>query len=336
VKVSNEEPIVFVTGMMRTGTTFVQKVLNNHPSMKVGYQPNFSRFLELKKDFLKTIGVETQFPLEHRFGDSMYNQSQFEKFVLEKLIDSGLEGLIPCVNYDSNITHSGSKEVLCEEFIPSLLSLGVQVIHIIRHPFDVIRSMNMGASKKFVGMSRPLLFDLRNWRKSAAYQILCSDAQGYHPVRYEDLIEDTLGFFDGLFEKLGLLPVTGQIIGSLQDDNGNLWKGNSSFSNSSERGEIVLSKDTMRYISTVCRPEMKWLGYEGEWGKDSSVTDLYEYVEINPVERSNLPIDYSYSDLNLDAEARRIEVLCDPKSTWDRKLFFSEKVFKELRSVVMT
>ena len=321
--------------MLRAGTTFVQKVLNNHPAMKVDYQPNFNRFLQLKKDFLKTIGVETQFPLEHRFGDSMYNQSQFEKFVLELLMESGLEYLIPFVNSDSNITHSGSKEVLCEEFIPSLLDLGVHVIHIIRHPFDVIRSMSMGASKAFVGRSRPLLFDLRNWRKSVAYRILCSDAQRYHPVRYEDLVGDTLGSFDGLFEKLGLLPVTGQIIESLQDDNGGLWKGNSSFSSSSERNEIALPKDTRRYISTVCRPEMKWLGYEGEWSKDSSVAELSGYVEINPIERSNLPIDFSSSNLNLDHEARRIEVLSDSTSTWDSKLFFSEKVFKGLSAVAM-
>jgi len=335
VNVSEEGPIVFITGMLRAGTTFVQKVLNNHPAMKVGYQPNFHRFLELKKDFLKSVGVETQFPLEHRFRDSMYNQSHFEKYVLDFLRESGLEYLIPVVNPDSHITHSGSKEVLCEEFIPSRLELGVDVIHIIRHPFDVIRSMSMGSSKTFVGMSRPLLFDLRNWRKSVAYRILCSDVQGYHPVRYEDLVGDTLGCFDCLFEKLGVLPATGQIIGSLQDDNGGLWEGNSSFSDSVERSEISLPIETRGYISTVCRPEMKWLGYEGERDKDSSVTDLSGYVEINPVERSNLPPDYSSSKLNLDAEARRIEAVSDSTSTWDRQLFFSEKVFKELRSVVM-
>ena len=58
---------IFITGLYRSGTTLVDKILQNHPENFIASQPISSLFYEVKKQFLQSINKATNFPLGNLF-----------------------------------------------------------------------------------------------------------------------------------------------------------------------------------------------------------------------------------------------------------------------------
>lgn len=323
---------VFVTGMLRSGTTLVQKMLDNHPEISVAYQPAFSRFVECKHRFLARKGIRTVFPLEHRFDDSMYSQQEFDRYLCEEYSGQHWSELLPAVE---GTRASGSKEVLCEEFIPAFLTDKIHVLHLVRHPADVIKSLSYGRAKEFAGELRPLLFDLRNWRKSVGYAIHCSDHSHYQLVRFEDLLNYQASDYDRIFQWLGVERKAENLLaGPLRDHEGKVWSGNSSFADSSERHTIHLPAATRDYIETVCFPEMRYCEYLNREHVPYDAGRLEEYEELSQITRGEFPSDYSTSKVNIAREIERLDYLCDHESEYSARHFFSERVFRRLKAEV--
>ena len=164
---------------------------------------------------------------------------------------------------------AGSKEIICEEYIPWFLSHHKLIIHIIRDPRDIIASLSQGDGRAFMGSVRPALYTLRMWRKSAAFSFAFSGEPHYHLVRYEDLVTNPLPVLNQIADFLGVAPFSQDWFSEgIHDQEGNLWKANSSFEayrlispDSMGKYPSRLSPEMIQYIELVCFPEMKLLGY---------------------------------------------------------------------------
>lgn len=254
----------FITGLYRSGTTLLQKVLQNHPKIFSVDQPMPVLYSYLKTVFYDKKGVVKNNVLGTLFNNSNYELSELSEFVdnytisdFEKILKQAKEfsgvksdrvfnifnDLIPdkLVNVYSQICDSlskeynkfhvdykGTKEIIAEEYIPYFLNKNIKVILIIRDIRDVINSMVMGRGADFIGDIRPTLFNIRNWRKSVAYSIAYKNNPNFLSIKYEDLVTDpslTLSKILDFFGTDGFDYINTE----LKDHNLEAWSGNSSF-----------------------------------------------------------------------------------------------------------
>jgi hypothetical protein len=187
----------------------------------------------------------------------------------------------------------------------------MKVFCIVRDPRDMIFSTNTG---KEMGLIRPTLFYLRNWRKSVAFSLTYQSHPNFYFLKYEDLIENFSNHLNKISKFLGIKEYSKGLI-DLKDQYGNTWKSNSSFDSfegisSSPVGRYKLGMDehTIRFIETFCYPEMKTLGYNPDYVNEMNYNMelLNGLQEPYPIERSDFPKDYSVSKINLDLEKFRI------------------------------
>jgi len=222
---------LLITGCYRSGTTLTEKLLHSHPDVCVASQPFPILYFYVKKAFLKAKGLERRYPLDHRFLEDGYSQDDFDQFLLsheltrsdidtvfDQLEDYKLGLWTPAVlqlrdrisegtfwSLFRQITRllseilekpaavvRGVKEVLCEEYIPHLLSKGAQVVVVIRDPRDMISSLDFRVRDNMTGDHRPILYSLRAWRKSVAYALACEHHGNMVWFRFEDLVTDLM------------------------------------------------------------------------------------------------------------------------------------------------
>lgn len=247
-----------ITGMLRSGTTLVQNSLDLVDGIACSNQGFSSLFFDSKKEFFTKIGIDSYHVLSNYFPAS-HTAQQFSTF----LEDSAFKN-----EYETKLRQNrllGNKEVLMEEFLP-YLSGHIKIILILRNPLDVITSLHYGNYEKYVGMHRPLLFDIRNWRKSVAFSILLKNNPNVFILKYEELV---MSFNKKINEICKFL--TGDAT-EIPDQKINKIKvtlsSNSSFENtgslsmhSINRFEQHLPEHIIELVNTYCFPEMKYLNY---------------------------------------------------------------------------
>jgi len=372
---------LFVTGLHRSGTTLLEKILLNHPQVFVASQPAPILYYEIKSIFLQSKGLKRQYPLDTLFGEREYTQEEWKAFLLsfqiskELLREVGLrmktyEGQLMKQVVDQwdkikegkflevyqqilqlsfqlsspkEILYSGSKEIMCEEYIPYFLDQGVKVFCIIRDPRDMILSTNSG---KEMGLIRPTLFYLRNWRKSVAFALTYQAHPNFCFIKYEDLISN---FSDHLNKITRFLDIEeyAKNFTELKDQSGKTWDSNSSFdsfqgisSGPIGRYKQGMNEETIRFIETFCYPEMKTLAYATDFVNQQSYNpDLLNGLqEPYPMERTDFPKDYSVNKFNLDLEKLRILYLTmkEPITVKDIPSYFiTEQVFERLTRSIL-
>jgi len=255
--------LFFITGMLRTGTTLLDKLLHNHPEARSLSQPAQPLFLYCKKRFLEQAGLPVNYLiLSHYFAEKNYQPETFKAFLnefqlndeqlsyvnaeIEKLRQkntfftkaaalqrephSSFLGLYKQLVEDENdpALAAGLKESLSEEYMPYLLEHGVKCIVVFRDPRDTMASSYFGSGKKYTGPAKPLLLMLRNWRKSLAFALELAKDKNFLSVRYEDLVADTNGSMERITSFLGLSSVDFTQM-ELKNQDGQAWSGNSSF-----------------------------------------------------------------------------------------------------------
>jgi hypothetical protein len=358
---------LFITGMFRSGTTLLEKLINtHHPSSSILYQPCMPLFTGVKNAFFTSIGYESKrYPLGSLFCEFRYKLQDFEAFLEQyrplkwpnfpkklknekERYEGGFAKILPQIWRDleaiSSVNLLGAKEVLCEEFTPYLANNGFKIVFIIRDPRDVITSMNYGKGSQHVGAIRPTLYNLRNWRKSVAFALYLSDLGQAIYVRYEDLVkkpENCLSWILSWIDtdiKEFKLDSKSQLI----DYYGQNWAGNSSFDaftmisdKSMGRYNELLPQILIEYIEAVCWPEMHILGYPTNNIKnfDEAVKAINSFTEPLEVDHVALPADYSSNPNNISQENRRAKLLISNDYVRDseRKYFFIfSDVFKLL------
>lgn len=328
---------MFITGMHRSGTTLLEKLLDAQPAFTILSQPAPLLFVEAKRDFLRTLGeADAPYPLGHLFGERRHDVSdltaflatyrldreraralfaqmetysgQYTRFTREEtdaaLIDARFVSMMVALWRNlarREAQFAGAKETTCEEFLPAFLEAGVQCALILRDPRDVLASLNHGRGATFGGAVRPTLFNLRQWRKSVAFMLALEGRSGFHWLRYEDLTADPAAEL----QRLGTdaeprLPET--------------WGGNSS--HGERRGvsresvgtyREVLPPAVIRFTEAACYPELRLLGYEVSID-ESEVPEILRSFEEPYVTRDNMrddPVD----DANIARELQRFELL---------------------------
>lgn len=194
---------VAVFGVPRSGTTWLGELLNSHPDLIYRYQPLFSY------EFKSALNEDSTTKDVANFYEQIRGASS--DFVLR---ERGFEKSDEPVGVVF-------KEVRYLHLIPLLLSAGVNVIFIRRHPVDVLNSWyqapkefdpdwdireewlraprkNLGRTEEFYGLS--------GWIR--AQQILESIALNLrhrlHILEYEELRENPLPILSEVFKFLGL------------------------------------------------------------------------------------------------------------------------------------
>ncbi|WP_028981471.1 sulfotransferase family protein [Sporocytophaga myxococcoides] len=349
---------IFVTGLYRSGTTLLEKLLFQHPSVSIAFQPYPSFYHLVKKRFNEIQNISSVYPINTRLDNEYFEMKDFieflnrYKFTEADKVHSGLESLLHSNNgfidlfkqlqleagkeYITNeISFAGSKEILCEDFVGALLENGVRVIHIVRDPRDVLCSAALG--KEYTGRIRPLLYTLRMWRKSVAFRIQYSEHPLFYSVRYEDLVKSPMSVMKELAGFMNVQEI--ELKSKLMDQQGNIWKSNSSFgkselisSSSIGKYKEILDDNAIAYVNTLCAPELKYLNYECEDVKDSK--EVFEaFKEPFPVDHDLFQHDYSVSEINQNMEIKRVSLLKEDglscKET--EKYYQFESVYKILK-----
>jgi hypothetical protein len=217
---------LFLTGLYRSGTTLLDKLLHAHPQVSVASQPCRSIYSGFKQRFLVQQGLIRRYPLDDLFGERGYLRESWHAYLEQDACDARelaawladlptsasmfwrrvgvdvanalqpgtfrevwqrqLELISHVMGGESQVV--GTKEIVCEEYIPFLLQHGSRVIAVIRDPRDVVCSTNYGAGRRFAGELRPTLYTLRCWRKSVAMTLLGRRSPHFTWCRYEDLV----------------------------------------------------------------------------------------------------------------------------------------------------
>ncbi len=342
---------IFVTGMGRSGTTLLEKMLCNHNKVSMLSQPFPFLFIELKKEFLNTIGLKEYYVLNNSYLDSTYDPDDFLSFIdnyeitgpfVSKIFEKmqGYSGqLTKTTNIDNEISKvcgsvvsvyntlvqlfrhrdsaclTGSKEILCEEYLPYFIKHGVKCIVIIRDPRDVLASANYSKKECYFGGKKPTLFILRAWRKSYDYINLLKGDRNFFFMKYEDLVTDVDTVLDKLTTFLDIEPFqSNSFKDGIKDQKGEVWSSNSSFVKSQEitRTSIasyknILSKKEIQYTECICSSEMDCMGYKKQFSGIDKISVINNFEDKNICKSLRIDADYSSKVENKIYEINRGE-----------------------------
>lgn len=339
---------LFITGAARSGTTLLASILDAHPSLRIYSQPFPLLFVRSKERFHDAISYTgEQMPLANYGGDHEYLPDDVTQFLETDIIDTNVlsdvfdaskrysgtkskiqfgpdtikngtffdiySQLLNPSKQNAQVTHSGSKEILCEEFIPYFLTSGIKSICIIRDPRDVMTSMNHGSGKSFTGDYRPTLFNIHNWRKSVYFSLHYKDHPDFLFLKYEDIVTETTRETERIshFLELGQFPTT-------DFDGDKTWSSNSSFGSyttisdsSINRYKKTLPPQVQAYIEATCYAEMKYLGYtlSHPFNPESAKEVIQKFNEPYIINRDLPRKDYSRCPEKIINEIDRIQYL---------------------------
>lgn len=344
---------LFVTGMIRSGTSLVQVLLTNHPDMFVVYQPFHQLYVETKARFLAETGQPRLLPMgdgldeppgeaaafldwlaERRFSpaeaDDLARQSVLGKGgsvpELSELLTgtpgtfhdlrAGLLAALAEHLGSPEAAVVGSKEVLCEEYVPALASRGSRVLVVVRDPRAVVSSANQGSYLAQVGDRYPVLMLVRLWRKSvrAALAARASGAGDY--VRYEDVAGDPRGQLGRVAEALDLAPFPADLTERpLLDHCGRTWSGNSSFgakagvdTSSTTAWKDLLEPPVAELVEACTLPELRAVGYPTTMTTTDARRVIENFVEDEAGVRPSYLEMYRLTDERRAQEVERSEL----------------------------
>lgn len=302
--------MLFVTGMVRSGTTLLQHALSCFENCHVDYQSKTSFFIDCAKEFERSLGMEDYHVLKSYSPNPGYTLKDFTDF-----LDLRYEPKDFFSSDDGQVEKKflGLKEVLMEAYAPYFVRNGVKTVIIIRDPRDVIASMYNGDGRNYVGERRPLLFDLRNWRKSVLISHILRSSENFLVLKMEDLIlrpelslynlSNFLGFPNFCFKNLMInLGSSG-------------WKGNSSFGerdffDTKALGNYKKFLDTaiVKYIETICMKEMSLFGYSPEFMSIDGASEISNYRDDFKFLRDEFCKDFSSKEDNVLYEITRLNL----------------------------
>jgi hypothetical protein len=376
---------LFITGCYRSGTTLLDKLLHAHPRLSIASQPLPLLYTAFKEAFYRERGLRRRYPLEDLFLEDDYTAADFHEFLdryvlssidLDRIfaamadyvaeewtpqllgmraafqagtfmdiyhrLDDSLAAIFPKERLD----YVGSKEVLCEEYIPYLLAHGVKVILIIRDPRDMIASVNFRERDSFVGANRPVLYSIRIWRKSMAFALAYEKHPGLHWLRYEDLVTDPVRCLNQIAAWLGIPTYAMDAFNNgVFDQKGHQWRSNSSFDpqqriTPAATGRYVqcLPGAVLAFIEACCRPEMLCAGYAPSNADGFEADAISTYYDPFPDIHERFPVDYSSCAKHREEELARYEMLRGAAAplTQDaaRRWFVQERAYQRLREAV--
>lgn len=362
---------LFISGTPRSGTTLLDKLLSSPETSRIHSQPLPLLFAAIKQRFLQHTGQARDFPLNDMFLDNHYEQAPWQEFLAQHLISAAeftsihasmqaFSGQytrkddvsdfldnhppLPLASFiaayiawlePGNWNLIGLKETWCEEYVPFLANNGFKCLLIVRDPRDVVTSLNHGEGRTFGGRPKPLLYNIRAWRKSVAVCLHMSDHPNFLSIRYEDLVtqpEETLRRISA-FVPLGD-TIQAAATGGVTDQRGRPWQSNSSHASSAAISSASIGKyrehlpdSATTLIEALCQPELQVLDYPVSLPADQARTVIADGALIEHLERPELA-SYMWSQQRSAEEARRLELLY--QGVYQSGYFLFEKAFTQL------
>ncbi|MFO7810576.1 MAG: sulfotransferase domain-containing protein [Candidatus Delongbacteria bacterium] len=303
----------FITGMLRSGTTLLNQIVDKCDDHISFYQPMTDLFIEAKKQFFKKIGFEEDhFFLYHMSSPDCYSDGDVTDFLLNNKIlyaDSKDHFALHYRNMlkktgCSQFQNAGCKEVLSEEFIPYFLKQNIKVMQIIRDPRAVLFSMNYGSSDKYVGGLRPTLFNLRNWRKSADYYLKYQNAKNFFAVKYEDLVTNE----DIITKLCRFLGTENNIRVSEISTNSSFGSNSGIAKDSVDKWINSLPESVIEYTDSILQNYLKKLGYTVKIrSRRDRIKIINDFKDPYIITRKEFPKNYSSQKDNIDYETVKIK-----------------------------
>ena len=230
------------------------------------------------------------------------------------------------------------KESMAEVYLPYFIDKGAKAVLIVRDPRDVLASMTTKRSTKFTGVSRPILWALRNWRKSIAFKLRYQRCSVVRHLQYESIVKQPSVFRDEIGVWLGASHNFSH--SDLLDFDGQKWEGNSSFepfkgvsTSSVGRYSEQLSQRLTRFVEAACYCELKTLGYQVQIEEKEVESILQEGFGEDSTDRENLSY-YFYNDARRKEEISRWKKLRETRPDYDQSMFLYEESFLQLRRVL--
>jgi hypothetical protein len=290
-----------VTGTYRSGTTFVERLVDNLSDGYCASQPFPYLYLAVKREFLEaTDRPVPEYPIGTGFHDASHQPDELAAFCRSHIVDraaiddaftsmqgysgaktpeladvvheipAGTLAEVVCSMHArlaharmSSATLLASKEALLEEFIPAFVEAGIRVLLVVRDPRAVVASTIGPASGAWTGRPRPLLHSIRLWRKSVAYALRYTESITF--ARLEDFASDPAATLVRSLHALGV-DTEGHLQQPWLDAGGQAWHPNTSFPADTTTPPAPptfhLSPRQIAYVEALARPEMLALGYE--------------------------------------------------------------------------
>jgi hypothetical protein len=364
----------------------IEKLLCNHPRISLLSQPFPLLFVEVKRRFLRLLGeAHARYPLGNLFLETRYGERDLHRFLADQSLDatdlravlaemadfsgqytrfaperlaetlrrlepgdlaSVLAQLYGSLAHKPGADRLGGKETLWEELLPFLLDRGFAGLVIVRDPRDVLASLNHGRGPQYGGRLKPTLFNVRNWRKSAAFVLHLRNRPGFFWLRFEDLIARPREVLDRIAGFLGVERFAEELLeGTIRDQDGLPWEGNSSHQVrrgidplAAARYREILPAEVARYVEAACWPELRSLGYpvDLDWDEIPDVirgfTDPYG---MDRPELSGFASEPMSRTSRTAEELRRHELLRGGDGDEAGPFFLFEDVFRQLREALL-
>lgn len=325
---------IFVTGMARSGTTLLARLAAQERGEQPALQPLGGTMRAIKADFLSTqVGVKFSYPINDQQFDAFTPPERFTTWLEHHLVDQAqarslldrqaefqeqaklgapcqldrdwpaatFPALVPSVLGALPRRPTVWKEIVAEEFLPSLSRAGFACKLIVRDPRDMIASQIYGAGPRYAGSPRPLLFLARQWRKSVAFGL--AGMSGIELVRFEDIQVRTTAY-----------------------------PANTSFDNAPGRAgrfEDLLPAGDRAFIEALCHAEMNALGYEPHLPAEQIGSVIDTGPDTEYADRETLR-DYLYTaDRRAEEADRRSRLVGD--SSFAKESFLFKRSYEVLR-----
>ena len=216
-----------------------------------------------------------------------------------------------------------------------LLDRGLRVVQMVRDPRDSIASLSYGVGSIHSGMPRPALFNVRQWRKSAAFALAFAGTDGFQCVRYEDLVaqpEATLATVASGIGLSGFDPTRWDT--KVRAATGEEWLSNSShwstpYLNADSVGihAGVLPGSVRRFIEACCFFEMQALGYEPRIDEKELPVILEAHLDEPQMKRIDSR-EYMWCPERASEEKRRLSAIA--RSEYEPQLFLFKRAFETI------
>ena len=364
----NAHSVVFVTGTLRSGTTLLSKLLALALDTSPIVQPVQLILVRLKALFLEQVGVPdwyVKYPLADDSFQTAIDMNAFiaflERYRLERdvvqswLVDdfrySGViskpdDDISPLSSWPGGdlksfllaylaVLRAGAhkvvwKEVFCESYLPYLVRGKMPSVAIIRDPRDVILSQIAGNSDQHVGPRRPLLFQIRQWRKSVAWSLWLEEQAYGSRLSFEDLVRSPDAVVGGVLGSFFSPSAFTSLIKNAR------LNSNSSFSNFTTvepsaigRYKLHLRSDIREFIEAACWPEMRLLEYEQSLSYSEALEVLGQSKLSFPQERPELSY-YEYCPERSREEIMRLKSLVLPDQDYRCEVHITRTAYAKL------
>lgn len=274
---------IFITGIYRSGTTLISRILNNHSKLWVTYDSvHFMRFsynrfnpINNKKNAQALVEeihnrILRRWNMKFNMDKVLSNVFSFGEVTYPVLYDQIMISL--AVQEKRGIVGWGEKTNVCWGQIPNFIGMFPEgkVIHVLRDPRDVMcsyREMTYEPGYAYLDSAFASLHSFESANKLS----MSLDRENYCFLKYEDIINAPEQTVRNLCDFLGIRFEKKMIdVKSFTSREGKRWTGDSSFNRGfrkisrkpMERWKKNASAAEIFLVEMINRPVMRDFGYD--------------------------------------------------------------------------